>query len=164
MQRMDIERRRTLATTATALLPGVEQAVVDSWPDLLPAAAGWAPDAVARARAAVRAALDGIVAIIAQSDLDDRSWMQVRAVVSGHGHATLDEVRDLLRTVRVVGVDLLATRLDELVGLSEDERWELQTQAGWFADQLIGDFDDLEGAAEDAHLLHLLAEGGPDLG
>ncbi len=163
MQRMDIERRRTLATTATALLPDVEQAVVDSWPDLLPAAAGWAPDAVGRARAAVRAALQAIVALIAQSDLDERSWRRVRAVVSGHGHATLDEVRDLLRTVRVVGVDLLATRLNEVVGLSEDERWELQTQAGWFADQLIGDFEDLEGAGDD-HLLRDLAEGGPDLG
>jgi hypothetical protein len=159
---MDAQRRQLLATTAMALLPELERAIVESWQDLLPAASAWTVAERGRARAAIRAVLEGISGVIAQGDLDDRSWERVRLLVLAHGKVEPEEAEALVRTVRVPGVELLLHRLDDEVGLNGDERWTLQVQVGWFCDQLTREREDLKPDA----MLQLLADlerDGPDM-
>jgi hypothetical protein len=160
---MNIHRRRTLASAAQALLPELEAAVVASWPELLPTATSWTPAQGERARTATRAALAGLADVLAQGDLDDLSWQRLRGEVAGHGRATPDEVGELLRAVRVVGVQLLADRLRETVGLSVEERWTLQAHAGWLLDQLADARTELDPGDSD-DLLAELHRDGPDAG
>lgn len=152
-----------MAATATALLPEMRGAVIVSWDDLMPWAEGWSPAARDRATAAAEAALDGLVAIIAQGDLDDLSWARIRETVYGRGHAAYDEVDDLLRTVRVVGLELLLDRLSDAHALSPDERWSLQQEAHGYCEALHRQRDEVDPETVEA-LLAELERGGPDLG
>lgn len=159
---MDADRRERLASATVALVGELERAVVESWPDLLPLASTWTVAERGRAREAVRAVLEGIAGVIAHGDLDDRTWQRIQRTVLADGRATQDEADALLRTVRVPGVELLLQRLDDVVGLTGDERWTLQVQAGWLCDQLTRQRDESDPAA----LHRLLAElerDGPDL-
>lgn len=158
---VDIERRRSLAAATAALLPEVEAAVVDSWSDLLPTSAQWPNEAVRQARRAIRAALDALAIVIAQGDLDDDTWQTVRAEVTDHGHMHEDVVLELLRTVRVAGVEHLADRLAQTVGLPSDERWSVQTQADWLFEQLAGTSEEID-PHQLAALLGELHRDGPD--
>ncbi len=159
---MDAQRRRQVATAGAAIRTEIEAAVTDSWADLLPAAESWTEASTARARAASTATLQGLLLAFEQGDLDDRRWSDLRATAFGHGHANADEVADLLRTVRIVGVELLADRLEALVGLTHDERWQLQREAAAFCEQLVGVGEDLDPAALDMMLAEL-ERSGPDL-
>jgi hypothetical protein len=160
---VDIERRRSLAAAASALLPDIERAVVDSWPDMLPASAAWTEEIAAHARSAVRAALRGLIGVMAQGDLDDETWGHVQDEVSANGQITHDELEELLRTVRVVGVELLSDGLRRTVGLTTDERWALQAQAGWLFEQLSGGGEEID-AHRITDLLARLQHDGPDDG
>lgn len=159
---MDAQRRQILASTALSLLPGLERAIIESWRDLLPAASAWTVAERGEAREAIRAILRGVAGVIAQGDLDDRSWEDVRAMVLAQGRATPEEGEALVRTVRVPGVEALLHRLDEEVGLTGDERWTLQVQIGWFCDQLTRDREDFDPQAMQ-ELLGDLERDGPDL-
>lgn len=152
-----------MAATATALVPELSSAVIDSWDDLMPRAEDWSPASWERAIAAAEAALEGLVAIIAQGDLDDLSWSRTRETVYARGHATYDEVDDLLRTVRVVGLELLLDRLSEAHGLSPDERWSLQQETHGYCEALHRQRDEVDPETVEA-LLAELERGGPDLG
>lgn len=156
---MDTRRRSVLADRAAGAVDEAVRAVVDSWPDLMPVALGWSQASHTRARAAVRACLDGIVGVLAQGDLDDRTWARTHRLVFADGHATLDEAAELVRTVRVTGVDVLMRRLEADCGLSADERWILQGEIGGFCEQLVGQEDDVEPGAVDALLATLEADG-----
>lgn len=159
---MDARRRQTLATATVALLPELERAVIETWPELLPQASGWTVAERGRAREAVRASLQGIAGVIAQGDLDDRTWQRIQATVLAEGRATPEEAEALLRTVRVPGVELLLQRLDEMMHLTGDERWTLQIQAGWLCDQLTREREDFDPLALQ-RLLADLERDGPDL-
>lgn len=159
---MDAHRRQLLATTAMALLPELERAIIESWQDLLPVAAAWTVAERGRAREAIRAVLEGVAGIIAQGDLDDRSWEHIRSLLLAHGRTPPEEAEALVRSVRVPGVEVLLHRLDDAVGLSGDERWTLQVQVGWFCDQLTREREEFDPKA----LVRLLADlerDGPDL-
>ncbi len=151
-----------MAAVGAALLDELEEAIASSWVDLLPAAAGWGPAATTRARAASAAALRGLLTVFEQGDLDDRSWAEVRDEVYAGGRATPDEAAELLRTVRIVGVEVLADRLSYYLGLTHDERWQLQREASAFCAQLLGTRDELDATAVDT-LLAELERSGPDL-
>lgn len=157
-----MDRREALAETTTALLSELRSAVIDSWGDLLPGSAEWTPEARARAIAAAQAALEGVASIIAQGDLDDHSWTQTREAVYGRGHAAYQEVEELLRTVRVVGLELLLDRLDEAHALSPDERWSLQQQTHGYCEALHRQRDEVDPETVEA-LLADLERDGPDL-
>lgn len=159
---MDAQRRQVLASTALSLLPELERVIIDSWRDLLPAAAAWTVAERGQAREAIRAVLRGVAGVIAQGDLDDRTWDDIRALVLAGGRAAPEEAEPLVRTVRVPGVEALLHRLDEEVGLSGDERWTLQVQIGWFCDQLTRDREDFDPQAMQ-ELLGDLEHDGPDL-
>lgn len=156
------ERRTELATAARRALPQVHAAVIESWADLLPAAAGWSETSAARAREAASVALSGIAAVIEQGDLDDRGWARTQLAIHGHGHATSDEAAELLRTVRVVGVEVLGDVLAEQAGLTAGERWQLQQDASTFCDRLLG-LRERPSAEALQEVLAELAASGPDL-
>lgn len=160
---MDVDRREHLAGAARALMPAVRQAVVDSWGDLIPTAGRWDARQHARAVAAADAVLGGIPDVIAQGDLDDRSWLRTVETVYARGHATADEVGDLLRSVRVVGVELLLDELESGHGLTSDERWSIQLRAHSFCEQLHRVRDDVAPEGFDELLAGLEADG-PDYG
>jgi hypothetical protein len=159
---MDHDRRLELAAIAQAQLPDLHQAVIESWRDLLPQAASWPPPHRSRAHAAAEAALTGLVDVIAQGDLDEASWRRTREVVHGRGHATPDEVAEVLRTVRIVGFELLLEHLAAVAGLTADERWGLHLQAHAYAEQLHRTRDEVDAATVEA-LLGELEASGPDL-
>jgi hypothetical protein len=159
---MDADRRSQIAAFGLALLPELQQAVLDSWPELLPAAGDWSEASTLRAEQASRAALEGIVGVFEQGDLDDRTWQSVRDVVLAHGNATIDEAAELLRTVRVVGVELLAGRLVERLGISHEEVYELQQEAHRFCQELISTRDEPDPATLQ-RVLDELERAGPDL-
>jgi hypothetical protein len=159
---MDASRRSLLARVGTALLDELEEAVAESWHDLLPAAASWGPAATQRAKRATAAALRGLLHAIEQGDLDDQAWDALRREVMGSGYATPDEVAELLRSVRIVGVELLSDRLGYYIGLSHDERWQLQREASAFCDRLLRTREELHPQALD-ELLAELERTGPDL-
>lgn len=159
---MNAQRRGQIAQLGRDMLPELHQAVIDSWPDLLPAAADWSAEGVRRARRAARAALEGILVTIEQGGVEDRAWKRLRDDVLGHGHMTRDEVDELLRSVRIVGMDALADRLSATIGLSHDERWKLQREASGFCEDLLGTRDELDPGAYQEMLAELL-RSGPDL-
>jgi hypothetical protein len=159
---MDAQRRSAVATAGSAVLGELERAVVDSWTDLMPVSRRWSPASLGRAVAASKAVLRGLLVAFSQGDIDDRSRLQVRDVLLGHGHASPDEAAELLRTVRIVGVEALADRLVELIGLTHDERWQLQREASAFCEQLLGISEDIDPDAVDMMLAEL-ERTGPDL-
>ena len=159
---MDAPRRTQVAAVGAALLEEMEEAVVDSWRDMLPVAATWRPDELARARAASGAALRGLLVAFQQGDLDDQSWTELRDAVFAHGRITHEEAADLLRSVRIVGVEVLADRLSYYIGMAHEERWQLQREASAFCLTLLGNREELDPATFDQLLLEL-QRSGPDL-
>lgn len=144
------------------LLPAVHRAVTESWPDLLPGSADWSGAARKRARASVKAALEGIEQLVVQGDLDDRTWERTRTLVHGSGHAGREEVAELLRSVRVVGVEVLADGLEDSAGLTHAERWDLQREISAYCDELLGEDEELEQGAYSETLAEL-ERSGPDI-
>lgn len=159
---MDPERRNQLATAALGIVPELERIVADAWPDLIPASLSWSAAARRRANNATRAALEGIVTIFQQGDLDDRTWASTRDTIFAHGAATPEEAEDLLRSVRVVGVEAMVEHLGSHYGISPDERWTMQREADAFCAQLRDEPDQIDPAAID-DLLAVLEADGPDL-
>lgn len=159
---MNAERRTQIAAVGAALLGEMEEAVVDSWSDMLPAAAHWRADELARAKAACAAALRALLVAFQQGDLDDQSWADLRDVVFGHGHISHEEAADLLRSVRIVGVEVLADRLSTFIGMAHDERWQLQREASSFCQTLLGNREELDPSTFD-QLLSDLQRSGPDM-
>jgi hypothetical protein len=159
---MDHDRRLQLARLAEAHLPDIHQSVVQSWRELMPIAATWELEQRRRAHAAAEAVLEAFAVVIAQGDLDEASWRHTREVLYGRGHATPDEVAELLRTVRIVGVEGLLQRLDEEADLDQEERWTLQLQAHDLSEQLHRTRDQVDPSTVQALLKQLEADG-PDL-
>lgn len=159
---MDAARRTQVAAIGAALMGEMEDAVVDSWSDMLPAASHWRADELARAKAASSAALRALLVAFQQGDLDDRSWAELRDVIFGHGRISHEEAADLLRAVRIVGVEVLADRLTYYIGMAHDERWQLQREASAFCLTLLGDREELDPSTFD-ELLSDLERSGPDL-
>lgn len=159
---MNADRRAELAEAIRGLLPAAQRAVTESWPDLLPVSATWSGAATKRARASVKAALDGIVPLMVQGDLDDQAWERTRHLVHGSGHAEREEVAELLRSVRVVGVEVLADGLEEHAGLTHAERWDLQREVSAYCDNLLGEDEELEQGAYSETLAEL-ERSGPDI-
>lgn len=156
---MDAARRSEIAAAGRQLLPRLQQAVVDSWTDLIPASGAWRPEAVQRAHVASNRAVEGLVESLEQGDLDDRSWHEIRQAVLPHGGLIASE---LLRAVAIVAMDVLAGHLAETTGLSHDERWQLNQEAAAFTQRVLGPAEDPEGNREHA-LLTELHRRGPDL-
>lgn len=161
MPGMDVQRRAELAETAAALLPEVEQVVVEAWDDLVPAARGWAPEAAAEARQAVRAVLDGLVTILAQGDLDDRAWQRLHELLNAGRRLSPDEVHEVMLALQVTGIDWLLEELSRRCALNNEERWDVTVRAQDYADRLSPVDADLD--AERLHaLLADLQRSGPD--
>lgn len=134
---MNAERRAALAAAAAALTSQVQQAVVASWWSMVPAAAGWDAEQREDARAASEAILRAIIGVLYQSDLDVASIERTRALVFERGRASGETGAQLLRAVRVVGLDLLAARLAERAAMNAEERWQLEQEAAAFCDTLL---------------------------
>lgn len=159
---MDAHRRSLISNVGAALLPELEEAVAESWPDLMPAAATWGPAETQRAKRATATALAGMLHAFSQGDLDDRAWEALRREIHARGYAEAHEAADLLRTVRIVGVEVLTDRLTHYIGLSHDERWQLQREASAFCERLLGGREELDAESLD-ELLAELERSGPDL-
>jgi hypothetical protein len=159
---VDAARRTQVAAVGAALLGEMEAAVEDSWSDMLPAAQSWRPDERSRARTASRAALRALLTAFQQGDLDDQTWADLRDVVFAHGRISHEEASDLLRSVRIVGVEVLADRLTHYIGMAHEERWQLQREASAFCLTLLGNREELDPSTFD-QLLHDLERSGPDL-
>ena len=159
---MDAARRTQIASVGAALLGEMEDAVVESWGDMLPAATAWRPEERARAEAASSAALRGMLTAFQQGDVDDRSWSDLRNVVFGQGHISGEEASDLLRSVRIVGIEFLADRLSHYIGMTHEERWQLQREASSFCMTLLGSREELDPSTFD-QLLADLKRSGPDM-
>lgn len=159
---MDAARRTQVAAVGAALLGEMEAAVEDSWSDMLPAARQWRPDERALAREASRASLRALLTAFQQGDLDDQTWADLRDVVFAHGRISSEEAADLLRSVRIVGVEVLADRLTHYIGMAHEERWQLQREASAFCQTLLGNREELDPSTFD-QLLHDLERSGPDL-
>lgn len=145
---MDADRRAEVAAAAAALTAHVQQAVVASWWSLVPAAAEWDAEQREDARAASEAVLRSLITVLYQGDLDVESIERTRALVFERGRAGGETGEQLLQSVRVVGLDLLATRLGEMVGLSPEERWQVQQEAAALCDTVLGtDHRDAPGPA-----------------
>ncbi len=110
---------------------------------------------------ASRAALEALLALFEQGDLDECTLEHARGWVLA-GTSTLDEADELLRTIRVVGVGRLAELLADRIGLTHDERWELQREASVLGPELLGDREEPGPRVIDA-LLAELERSGPDL-
>lgn len=145
-----------------ALIGEMEEAVVDSWSDMLPAASQWRPEELARAKAASSAALRGLLTAFQQGDLDDRAWTDLRNVVFGHGRISFEDAADLLRSVRIVGIEVLADRLLHYIGVTHEERWQLQREASSFCMTLLGNREELDPSTFD-QLLSDLQRSGSDM-
>jgi hypothetical protein len=159
---VNADRRSQIAAVGLALLGDMQDAVVESWADMLPASSTWRPDERARAEAASGAALRGMMTAFQQGDLDDRSWTDLRDVVFASGHISPDEAADLLRAVRIVGLEVLADRLVQDVGMVHEERWQLQREASSFCMTLLGNREELDPSRFD-QLLSDLQRSGPDM-
>ncbi|MPZ72126.1 MAG: hypothetical protein GEU74_02655 [Nitriliruptorales bacterium] len=159
---MDAARRTEVAAVGTALLQEMESIVEDSWNDMLPASRNWRPDERARAQSASRAALRALLTAFQQGDLDDQTWADLRDVVFAQGRISNEEAADLVRSVRIVGVEVLADRLSHNIGIGHEERWQLQREASAFCVTLLGDREELDPSTFD-QLLTDLERSGPDL-
>lgn len=156
---MDAAHRARVAAAGRRLRPELLDAVADSWDDLVPDAERWDASQRRRAREAIAAALDGMVDVFERGDLDDLTWDRVReAVLEGRDQ---EDAAELLRSVRLVAVDLLADHLSRGGGLPRDARWELQREASVFCDALLGVRAVPDPAAFD-DLLNDLERSGPD--
>ncbi len=140
----------------------MQEAVVDSWRDMLPASASWRPDELERATVASEAALRGLLKAFQQGDLDDRTWTELRNVVFAGGRITPDVAAELLRSVRIVGVEVLADHLIHDIGMAHEERWQLQREASAFCMTLLGSREELDPSRFD-QLLADLQRSGPDM-
>jgi hypothetical protein len=143
------------------MIDDLQREVVASWTDLWPAARSWTPDRTERARAASRTALEALLTVFKQGDLDERTLGQVRTSVLG-ATESLDEAAELLQTVRVIGVGRLGDLLADRIQLSHQERWELQREASALGPEILGLREEPEARAIDA-LLEELERSGRDL-
>lgn len=146
----------------TALIGDMQDAVADSWSDMLPASSAWTPEEKTRAEAASEAALRGLMTAFRQGDLDDRTWRDLREVVFAGGRISAEEAADLLRSVRIVGLEVLADRLVADIGMAHEERWQLQREASAFCMTLLGSREELDPSRFD-QLLSDLQRSGPDM-
>lgn len=159
---MDHDRRLALAAITRGYSSTIHNAVTDSWPDLMAVASTWTEPQRERAHAAVDATLQALAEMLVQGDLEEREWRRVLHLVHGEGRATPEEIDDLLRTVRVVGVERLLAVLERHAGLTTDERGVLKRQVDDFTDRLHRPRDEVQLERLDALLARLEADG-PDL-
>jgi hypothetical protein len=156
---MDARRRSEIAACGRAVLPSLQQAVVESWLDLIPSSQRWRPEALQRAHLASNRAVEDLIDSFEQGDLDDRAWYELRQAVLPHGGLIASE---LLRAVTIVAVEGLCEALDRTTGVTHDERWQLNQEASAFSQRVLGPEEDLEGSREQT-LLSELQRRGPDL-
>jgi hypothetical protein len=155
---VNVNRRSELAAAARPHVRAVQEAVVASWQELIPASNGWRPELRRRAVEATNVAVAALVAVIEQGDLDDRDWHALRQMVLPHGYLVASE---LLRAVHLVGVEGFATRLAAACRLTHAERWQLQQEVSGLWETLLMQ---AEPSTESLELLLAdLAETEPDL-
>lgn len=159
---MNAARRQALAAAARKAVPRAQRATTASWADLMPASADWGVASTRRARTASRVALEALAMVLEQGDLDDRTWERTRHTVHAEGRATTEQAAELLRTVRVVGVEVLADALEKEAGLTPSERWQLQQEASAFFDRLLDESPELDPESY-SEMLTTLERSGPDL-
>ena len=147
---------------AEAALPEVRAAVTDSWADLIPAADIWTAEQRRAADRIAEVTLSCLVVLFAQGDLDEESWLRAVQATSGGGIAGPEEVAELLRSVRLVGVERVLGILEAEADLATEERWALQQEALSFCEELQGRRGQVDSAAVDA-LFASLEAAGPDL-
>lgn len=157
---MDADRRTEIATVSAALLDDLHEQVVASWIDLWPTARAQRLRIVGGA-AASRAALEALLTVFEQGDLDEHTLEHARATVLA-GTSTLDEADELLRTIRVVGVGRLTELLADRIGLTHEERFQLQHEASVLGLELLPRREEPQPRVIDA-LLAELERSGPDL-
>lgn len=133
---------------------------MSSWLGLWPAARAQRLQTL-RGAAASHAALEALLIVFEQGDLDERTLEHTRAMVLA-GTSTMDEADELLRTIRVVGVGRLTEVLVDRIGLTHEERFQLQHEASVLGPELLGLREELEPRMVDA-LLAELERSGPDL-
>jgi hypothetical protein len=150
-----------VAAVGATLLDDLQREVVASWTDLWPAARSWTPERAELARAASRVALEALLTVFEQGDLDEVTLGRVRNSVLA-ATDSFDEADDLLRTVRVIGVGRLGDLLAGRIQLTHEERWELQREATALGLDLLGKRDEPEPRVID-ELLTELERSGPDL-
>lgn len=138
------------------LLNDLHKEVLASWVDLWPAATSWT-----RVRAASRVTLEALLVVFEHGDLDEYTLERVGERVLA-GTSTLDEANELLRAIQVIGVGRLTDLLADRIGLTHEERWELQREASVLGPALLGLHEAPEAWAIDA-LLADLERSGPDL-
>ena len=142
------------------LLDDLHEEMVASW-----------PDRTERARTACRIALEALLTIFEQGDLDERTLERVRSAVLT-ATSSPEEADELLRAVRAIGVGRLGDQLADRIQLSHEERWELQREASVLGPELLGLRKGPEASARGpgtadvgglGTLLEELARSGPDL-
>jgi hypothetical protein len=159
---MRAERRVELAAVTRRVLPDLLEHIAASWRWLVPSSPGWSRNAHERAREAARATLEGLATILEQGDLNEHGWERVSNALAGEGHATPIEQEELLRSVRVVGLERLNDILVAEAGLTRDERWTLQQETAGYIETLMGGREE---PGEEAYrtMLAELEGRGPDL-
>lgn len=159
---MDPARRTLIAAAARDAIPDLERGVVESWSDTWPASNGWSAERRRRATAAARVTLEGIVTVFQHGDLDDRSWASARESIYARVSTNPDDADELVRSVRIVGIDALLRYLGTSLRISPDERWTFEQSADAFCSQVRGAPDDIDPAAIDQLLTTMQAES-PDI-
>jgi hypothetical protein len=157
---MNADRRAEIATVGAMLLDDLQEEVVASWVGTWPAPRAQRLGTLSGA-AASRAALEALLTVVELGDLDERTLEHTRRMVL-KGTSSSDEANELLRTIRVVGVGRLAELLADRIGLTHEERFQLQHEASVLGPQLLGCREEPEPRAFDA-LLAELERSGPDL-
>lgn len=160
---MRAERRVELAAVTRRALPEVLEPVAASWRWLVPSSPGWSRKSHERARNAALAALEGLATVLEQGDLDEAGWGRVCTALAGEGHATQVEQEELLRSIRVVGLERLSTILTAEAGLTREERSAVAQEVGAFVETLLGAREE---PGEEAYrrMLAELERTGGDLG
>ncbi|MGI8575495.1 MAG: hypothetical protein ACR2MA_09165 [Egibacteraceae bacterium] len=156
---MQLARRLEIAAAGVDLLDEVHAVAEQRWVDFQPASRDWPPAARERVWTAVRAAVTGMLTVFVDGDLDDRGWQTTLTAVRGHGEFDATQTADLVRIVRIVAVELLLRRLTQEVGLTHDERWELQRRASVYCEELLGTGEEVPAEAVTALLSELRASG-----
>lgn len=157
---MDVDRRTEIAAVSTALLDDLQEVVVAGWAGPASPAKAQRVQALGSAVAS-RAALEALLTIFEQGDLDERALTHTRESVLA-GTSTLDEADELLRTIRVVGVGWLTELLADRIGLTHEERFQMQREASVLGSELLGRREKPEPQVIDA-LLAELERSAPDL-
>ncbi len=147
---------------AEAALPEVRAAVAESWVELIPAADIWTPEQRRAAERITDVALRCLVSVFAQGDLDEESWLRIRQETADGRVTSAEEVAELLRTIRLVGVERLLTILQAEAALTTAERWALQQEALTYCEEIQGRRGQIDSSAVDA-LFASLEAAGPDL-